>query len=378
MIALKQTNSKTVIAALAITFALLGGMVLVNTKNTNAVTEDQLRSRTTLLENSIAENETELAHLEHEAITLENKLATLRSEITIATQKIDLTEIRINDLQVELDKATAELARQKAILDDNLRTLYIEGDASTLELLLSADNFGEFFQEQQYLSRLKVGIQESADKVEELRDQISREKKSQESLQESQKQQRILLEQKQQEQSDLLAETRGQEAAYQRIVQGLRSELLQAQQDLQKMLAAKNFVSLGFVRSGETIGFVGSTGFSTGPHLHFAIWSNGTFVNPEASPGVLINSYIWPVLGTNVAHKSQSFGCVAPYDWYHTKCSNGNSKHQGVDVAAWYGTPVVAVASGDIVYRGRLGGFGNVVIIDHGNGYLIYYAHLND
>jgi len=51
--------------------------------------------------------------------------------------------------------------------------------------------------------------------------------------------------------------------------------------------------------------------------------------------------------------------------------------HHGIDYAAPTGTPVFAVASGEVVFDGWAGGFGNLVKIRHKNGYVSYYGHLS-
>ncbi len=51
--------------------------------------------------------------------------------------------------------------------------------------------------------------------------------------------------------------------------------------------------------------------------------------------------------------------------------------HLGVDFGARKGTPVRAAGSGRVVFAGRKGGYGNVVIIRHKDGYKTLYAHLS-
>ncbi len=54
------------------------------------------------------------------------------------------------------------------------------------------------------------------------------------------------------------------------------------------------------------------------------------------------------------------------------------SGHLGVDVAAGEGAPIFAADSGVVVFAGwATGGYGNMVMIDHGNGYQTLYAHMS-
>ncbi|HYQ71896.1 MAG TPA: peptidoglycan DD-metalloendopeptidase family protein [Gammaproteobacteria bacterium] len=51
--------------------------------------------------------------------------------------------------------------------------------------------------------------------------------------------------------------------------------------------------------------------------------------------------------------------------------------HKGVDYAAATGTPIKSTSNGKIVYRGKKGGYGNTVIIQHGTKYSTLYAHMS-
>ncbi len=51
--------------------------------------------------------------------------------------------------------------------------------------------------------------------------------------------------------------------------------------------------------------------------------------------------------------------------------------HSGLDISANAGIPVLAGGDATVVYAGRKGGYGNLVILKHGDGYETYYGHLS-
>ncbi len=71
-------------------------------------------------------------------------------------------------------------------------------------------------------------------------------------------------------------------------------------------------------------------------------------------------SFMRPVVGGTI---------TSPYG-YRT-----SGFHTGLDIAIATGTPIYASASGTVKFAGTQGGYGKLVIIDHGNGYQTYYAH---
>ena len=74
------------------------------------------------------------------------------------------------------------------------------------------------------------------------------------------------------------------------------------------------------------------------------------------------NKFMWPVPSSRVI--SSFYG------------HRGGRPHQGIDIPGKYGSSIVSIANGKVIYSGRgISGYGNMTIIDHGNGYHSVYAH---
>ena len=73
--------------------------------------------------------------------------------------------------------------------------------------------------------------------------------------------------------------------------------------------------------------------------------------------------FLWPLQG----RISSPFG--------PRQIFGGSGFHRGLDIAAPSGTPITAAAGGTVIWSGPKGTYGNLLQVDHGNGYVTYYAH---
>ncbi len=106
---------------------------------------------------------------------------------------------------------------------------------------------------------------------------------------------------------------------------------------------------------------------------------NGQVVDSQVKSTTRIQEPVTAVIkqGTKVAVVTGSGRFVWPTQGY---VSSGygprwGSFHRAVDIAASYGTAIVAADSGVVTFSGTKGNYGRLIEIDHGNGYVTRYAH---
>ena len=77
----------------------------------------------------------------------------------------------------------------------------------------------------------------------------------------------------------------------------------------------------------------------------------------SATPSVA--GLIWPIQGVLTSPFGMRWGRM----------------HEGIDIGAATGTPIYAAAGGTVIYAGWESGYGNLTVIDHGNGLATAYGH---
>ena len=299
-----------------------------------------------------------------EKVTLQEVIAGLDLEIGRLQTTISATQAEINRLQAEINRLEIEIDAQKTILERILVLLYQQSGVSSLELMLTADSFSDYLNDQEYLDRLKEGVIDSVEQIQTLSAQLEEERTQQANLLGDLQAQEIALQAVRWEQQNLLQVTLNQEELFQQQLAQLQAEHEQLERELEdylaSLLAART--SLGRVSAGEIVGRNGNTGWSTGPHLHIIIYTpDGAKYDPLSF--IHSRGLTWPMGGSG-GWVSQGF----------------HAGHQALDIAAAEGTPIRAVADGEIIHRGCLlythAQFNNfAVIIDHGD-YLSLYGHL--
>jgi septal ring factor EnvC (AmiA/AmiB activator) len=344
---------------------VVGGIAAVSPMVFAQSFQDQISQ----IDAQIQQYQGEVDRLRAEGDTLQNKLAIITAEKNTLQAEIDKNESQKKQLEADITANEEKLERQKRTLNKTVAQIYANGDTTPIVMLASSKNVGEYVSAQAVRGTVRDQMKNAMDQVKTLKAELSQQKTDVENLIVQQLGQREQIAAKEKEQADILEQTRGQEAAYGNMVGSLKDQRAAAEAALAASLARasyRNVAPAGYVQAGDVVGLVGSTGMSTGPHLHLEARNGGGVTDPSAfiqtSPLDMPPGWV-----------SQSYGNVD--SMYYS------GRHPGVDYAAQSGTPIYAIAPG-MMYRGSseslLGtwAYGNVAIVELNNGVRIIYAHM--
>lgn len=274
---------------------------------------------------SLAEKE----RLEREAGELQTKIEALDKQIAETSADLAVEEAK-------LDEATKKADAKYDIFKERFRVMCEHGDVSYLEMLLSAESFGDFIDKAEIMKEISQYDKTIFDEmdavrqeIEKSRDEIMNLKKMQESSAKDLAGQKSALVQKQQEQANYIKELEKDTAAYQRIIDEADAA----------MASLRASVSGSLSSSSGGAKYVGGEFTWPTPSCHY------------------ITSHFSP------RRKNPVTGIY--------------KRHTGTDIGASYGAAIVAANSGTVTLAGWNSGYGNCVVIDHGGGKATLYAHMS-
>ena len=323
-----------------------------------ASTVSELEAKQEELKSQKEENQKKLDSLKEDVAKQQEYKETLNSQIEVIQQEIDSYNLEITQLNQEISEKEEEIADKEVSINENfdklkerLCALYKAGEASTLAIVLDAENLSDMLRKTEIMRAVTAHDTELMDtlkaemkEIEEQRTVIETDKteltESRTALQDSQKELSSLMEEADSLLTDLEREQKELE---------MKNESLDA--DMQEAEAALDQWYADYYASKED-----NTSSSNSNN------SNSGSNTPTNGTG----QFMWPVPG-----------------YYGAITQGFHSGHKGLDISGGgiYGQPIVAADSGYVMFAGfgsaanSHNRYGYCVDIDHGNGYATRYAH---
>jgi peptidoglycan DL-endopeptidase CwlO len=258
MVRLKFLFFTLVIGTLLATATIVGGTVKA----------DQFDAQINALNQQNAAAQAQSSSLAATAASYQAAIDQLSVQISGLQSLISQTQAKIDDLNNQIAQAQAQLAQEKKILGENIKTMYLEGDVSTLEILAGSKNLSDFVNKQQYRNSVADKIKTSVDKINVLKAELQKQQSQQQQLLKSQQDQQSQLQSSETQQTAMLNYTEGQKSAYDQQISSNNSQI--ASLRAQQIAANRRLVSSGNVSIVSTGSCGGSyPGDVAGPFGHW-------------------------------------------------------------------------------------------------------------
>lgn len=230
--------SLAVVAALAFSTA---GLSVVNA--------DKYQQQIDALSQQNDQKQTATDKLGVQASSLSDAIKKLQQQIDVKQAAIDHDVAQVEKLKVEIAKAQVELDKEKKILGESIKTMYLEGDISTVEMLATSKNLSDYFDKQQYRQTVQDKVKNTLDKITQLKLDLNTNKAKTEELIAEQQDLKNQLVSQRSEKDHLLSLNQSQQNSLNQSIKANNAQI--AKLRAQQALANRALSSGGGVVAGD-------------------------------------------------------------------------------------------------------------------------------
>lgn len=271
-------------------------------------------------------------------------LLELDDKITLLNEQITLKELQIEQTKQELAEAQEVERQQYEAMKVRIRFMYEEGDAYYLEMLFSATGIADMLNKADYIEAIS---EYDRRKLEEY---ILNEHLIEVCQQELEVQEAALQTQK----DSVQAEREAQQALREQAAIEIASK--QHQIDEEKETLEQQTAKLA--AQTETIEALEAQVAAEKKRLQEANQPQQTYDG---------GAFAWPCPSTKTI--------TSEYGWRRHPVLNYDRFHNGIDIGARHGAPILAAYDGKVVAASYTSAMGNYIMIDHGDGLYTIYMH---
>lgn len=362
----KFRKSFTVKGVSLILGVLLIFAVMPSSLIASASTVDEIEARQEELRTETEELESKLESLREDEEKAQEYSDTLNEKIELTEDKIDtaISDIKslnssITDLEDKLEESAQEYDDTMELFKERVRALYLAGDVGTIEILLNSTSLYDFSMKSELLKSvaerdklLCEEITEYMEKTQEDKDELSAQKKEVANLKKQLESDQEELVELKAENDEIISDLQSRAATTQDKIDERAQEDADLQAELERLIEEQRKKEEEEQKRQEEL----------------------AQQQQEQQGGSDETVYDPPTDGTG---GSADFGWPLPgYGPDYITCPYGDG-HNGLDIGAPHGTPIVAAQSGTVLNASYHDSWGNNVLIYHNGTYSTRYAHMS-